>query len=212
MDDTNASNAILDFFKSQIGKGKRFKTVADMVRFLGMDPGTRTTLDKFLNGASTQYGYVFDWFTKLGGQIALPDQKLSGFELIPRVKAIAGAGESFVTEDGVAGMYAFRKEFLSRIGVSSKKAAMMYVSGDSMTPLICDGDTLLFDTEDTEPKEGYIYVCSFGDALMVKRLQMIPGGWQLCSENSRYSPTPIQGDELQNFRVHGRVRWFGRII
>ena len=154
----------------------------------------------------------FKFLDTLGIELVFPDEKLSGFELIPRVKAIAGAGESFVTEDGVAGMYAFRKEFLSRIGVNAKKAAMMYVSGDSMTPLICDGDTLLFDTEDTEPREGYIYVCSFGEALMVKRLQMIPGGWQLCSENQRYSPTPIQGDELQNFRVHGRVRWFGRII
>jgi len=154
----------------------------------------------------------FKFLDTLGVRLVFPDEKLTGFELIPRVKAVAGAGESFITEDGVAGMYAFRKEFLGRIGVNAKKAAMMYVSGDSMTPLICDGDTLLFDTGDVEPREGYIYVCSFGEALMVKRLQMIPGGWQLCSENDRYSPTPIQGDELDSFRVHGRVRWFGRII
>ena len=203
---------MINFFLSLIGKGKRFSSRAEMARFLGLGDERRMTLDRFLKGTSTQYEYVMEWFLKLGGQMIPPDEKLSGFELIPRVKAIAGAGESFVTEDGVAGMYAFRKEFLSRIGVNAKKAAMMYVSGDSMTPLICDGDTLLFDTEDTEPREGYIYVCSFGEALMVKRLQMIPGGWQLCSENQRYSPTPIQGDELQNFRVHGRVRWFGRII
>ena len=203
---------MINFFLSLIGKGKRFSSRAEMARFLGLGDERRMTLDRFLKGTSTQYEYVMEWFLKLGGQMIPPDEKMSGFELIPRVKAIAGAGESFVTEDGVAGMYAFRKEFLSRIGVNAKKAAMMYVSGDSMTPLICDGDTLLFDTEDTEPREGYIYVCSFGDALMVKRLQMIPGGWQLCSENPRYSPTPIQGDELQNFRVHGRVRWFGRII
>ena len=212
MDDSNASNAITDFFKSQVGKGKRFKTIADMVRFLEIDPKTRTTLDKFLNGANTQYGYVFDWLTKLGAQVVFPDEKLSGFELVPRVKAIVGAGESFVTEDGVAGMYAFRREFLDKINVSAKNAVMMYVSGDSMMPMICDGDTVLFNSADTEPREGYIYVCSFGDALMVKRLQMIPGGWQLCSENSRYSPIPIVGDELDQFRVHGRVRWFGRIV
>ena len=141
-----------------------------------------------------------------------PDERLSGFELVPRVKAVAGAGESLVTEDGIAGMYAFRREFLEKIHVSAKDAVMMYVSGDSMTPLICDGDTLLFDSRDTEPREGYIYVCSFGESLMVKRLQQIPGGWQLCSENARYSAIPIQGDDLDQFRVYGRVRWFGRII
>lgn len=206
------SEDLVAFFQSQIGDNRRFPTAADMARFLGLGEKRRMTLDRFLKGTKTQYDFVLDWFVKLGGQVATPDQRLVEFELIPRVKAVAGAGESFITEDGVAGMYAFRKEFLSKIGVNAKKVAMMYVSGDSMTPLICDGDTLLFDTDDTDPREGYIYVCSFGDALMVKRLQMIPGGWQLCSENQRYSPTPIQGDELDSFRVHGRVRWFGRII
>lgn len=212
MANTTTPEALVEFFNSLIGKGRRFATKKNMASFLGLGPTRCTTLYGFLKGKNTQYAYVLEWFMKLGGQIATPDQRLVEFELIPRVKAVAGAGESFITEEGIAGMYAFRKEFLSRIGVNAKKVAMMYVSGDSMTPLICDGDTLLFDTGDVTPHEGYIYVCSFGDALMVKRLQMIPGGWQLCSENQRYSPTPIQGDELQNFRVHGRVRWFGRVI
>ena len=196
--------------KAQIGPDKKFKNPHQAAIACGI---ASSQINRYLEEKPEgNIAKFFNFLDTLGIRLVFPDEKLSGFELIPRVKAIAGAGESFVTEDGVAGMYAFRKEFLSRIGVNAKKAAMMYVSGDSMTPLICDGDTLLFDTEDTEPREGYIYVCSFGDALMVKRLQMIPGGWQLCSENQRYSPTPIQGDELQNFRVHGRVRWFGRIV
>ena len=205
-------NNIIPFFESLIGKNKRFTSRAEMARFLGLGDERRMTLDRFLKGTSTQYEYVMEWFLKLGGQMIPPDEKMTGFELIPRVKAVAGAGESFVIDDDVAGMYAFRREFLDRIGVRAKDAVMMYVSGDSMTPLICDRDTVLFDSKDTEAKDGYIYVCSFGDALMVKRLQIIPGGWQLCSENPRYSPTPIQGVELQNFRIHGRVRWFGRVI
>ena len=200
------------YFNSLIGKGKRFETNVAMADFLGLGKNTCTTLYNFLKGANSGFTSVLEWFSKLGGKIALPDERLVDFELVPRARSVAGAGESFDVEDGIGGMYAFRREFLERIHVSPKNAVMMYVSGDSMTPLICDGDTLLFDTKDVEPREGFIYVCSFGDALMVKRLQMIPGGWQLCSENRSYSPTPIQGDDLSQFRVYGRVRWFGRII
>ncbi|MBR4741676.1 MAG: helix-turn-helix transcriptional regulator, partial [Desulfovibrio sp.] len=147
-----------------------------------------------------------------GVQVVFPDQRLEEYEFVPRVKAVAGCGESLVTDGEVAGMYAFRKSFLETLNIKAKDAVMMYVSGDSMQPLICDRDTVMFNTKDTEPKEGHLYVVSFGDSLMVKRLQQIPSGWMLCSENPRYSPVSIEGDELAKLRIHGRVRWFGRVI
>ena len=30
--------------------------------------------------------------------------------------------------------------------------------------------------------------------------------------NERYAPLSVQGDELDKFRVFGRVRWFGRVL
>ena len=51
-----------------------------------------------------------------------------------------------------------------------------------------------------------------GEALMVKRLAKIPNGWRLCSENRERRDVDVQGDDLDTFRVYGRVRWFGRVV
>ena len=87
---------------------------------------------------------------------------------------------------------------------------MMYVRGDSMEPLINDHDTILVDTRDNEPRDGFIYLIGFGETAMVKRLQRTPRGWNLCSENKNYPPIPVEGQEVM--QVHGRVRWFGRVV
>lgn len=134
------------------------------------------------------------------------------YELIPRAVAVAGCGESLQTEESLSSLYAFRKEFLRREGINPKDALMMYVSGNSMQPTIMDKDTILIDKRDNQPREGYIYVLTLGDALMVKRLQKIADGWLLKSDNERYSPVSVQGQELEKMVIHGRVRWFSRVI
>ena len=137
---------------------------------------------------------------------------LDDFEFVPRATAIAGCGESFQTEDGLQSLYAFRRDFLRRQGIPAENALMMYVTGDSMEPTIMNNDTILIDRTDTIPKDGLIYVLSLGDALMVKRLQKVPNGWVLKSDNEKYAPVTVQGQELDMLRVHGRVRWYSRVI
>lgn len=151
------------------------------------------------------------WLDKLNVQIAFPGNELKDFALVPRINAQAGAGESFDTDSEVVGLYAFRNDFMREIGVKIDNAEMMLVSGDSMQPFINNGDTVLIDKSDTVPKDGHIYVITFGDALMVKRLQRIPNGWLICSDNRAiYPPVPVQDQELDKFKVYGRVRWIGR--
>ena len=198
----NTPEEIRDFFNSLIGPERRFETQVAMAQFLGLKVSTATTLYKFLKGRNTSYNLVVSWF----------DEQLEEFAFIPRVKAVAGCGSSLETEGGIAGVYAFRKEFLQRIHVSEKNAVMMYVKGDSMMPMITDGDTVLVDQNDKEPREGYIYLCGFGDDLMVKKLQRTPRGWKICSLNTEYEPIIVEGDELDTFRVYGRVRWVGRVV
>lgn len=155
---------------------------------------------------------VCDWLDKLHAQIVFPGEELDGFALIPRVKAVSGAGESWEISDEVAGMYAFRESFMRYLGVNAKNAIMMYVEGDSMEPLICNHDTILINTAEHELREGYLYTIAIGETLMVKRLQRIPSGWNICSENPKYPPISIEGQELEKLRVIGRVRWFGRVV
>ena len=203
---------IRDFFNSLTGPGRRFETQVAMAQFLGLKTSTATTLYKFLKGRNTSFNLVVSWFEKLGGKVYLPDEQMEDFAFVPRVKAVAGCGSSLETEGGIAGVYAFRKDFLQRIHVSDKNAVMMYVKGDSMMPMITDGDTVLVDQKDNEPREGYIYLCGFGEDLMVKKLQRTPRGWKICSLNPEYDPIVVEGDELSTFRVYGRVRWIGRVV
>lgn len=208
----NAAEKLREYFQSIIGRNKRFSTQAEMARFLGLKTTTATKLYSFLKGADTQYSAVVDWLEKLGGRVTLPQEGVEEYKMIPKVCAVAGAGESLATSGDVSGFYAFRQDFLRRERIHPEQCVLMVVAGDSMEPLIRDGDTILIDESDNIPKDGHIFVVGLGDALMVKRLAKIPHGWRLCSENPARQSADVQGGELEILRIYGRVRWFGRVI
>lgn len=153
-----------------------------------------------------------EWLEKMQAQIVFPGEELDDYVMIPKVKAVAGAGASLETNGDVSGYYAFRNDFLKREHIHPKNSVMMLVRGDSMEPLIKEGDTILIDQNDKTPQDGRIFLVGLGEELMVKVLQKIPSGWNICSINERYAPLSVEGDELEKFRVYGRVRWFGRVL
>ena len=132
--------------------------------------------------------------------------------LVPKVKAIAGAGASFVVDDEATGLYAFRRAFLEREHIHTANLVMMMIQGDSMEPLIREGDTVLVDQTEKEPKDGKIYILRIDDALMCKRVEKIPGGWRVKSDNPDRGHYDLRGDELETMHIFGRVRWFGRVV
>ena len=152
----------------------------------------------------------------IGARIVLPtedDKTLKDeYILVPKVKAVAGCGASFEVDDATTGLYAFRRAFLEREHIHTQDLVMMMVSGDSMEPLIRDGDTVLVDQTDNSPADGKIYVLRIDDALMVKRMEKIPGGWRVKSDNPDRGYYDLRGEELETMHVFGRVRWFGRVV
>ncbi|MBQ9406728.1 MAG: S24 family peptidase [Desulfovibrio sp.] len=192
------------------GEGARFKNRSELAGFVDLAPAQ---IGRYTSEEGTKnLEKICDFLDKVGAKIVFPGQEMDGFVLIPRVRGVAGAGESWETSAEPTGMYAFRESFMRNLGLNAKHAIMMYVAGDSMEPLICNRDTILVDTHDTEPRDGGIHVVGFGETVMVKRLQRTPRGWNLCSENKRYPPLAIEGQELESMRIHGRVRWFGRVL
>lgn len=203
-----------------------YRTIVDGLRDYAERLGGKADLMRFLNAKRpTLYRAVNDenpclpnpevlceWLDKMKAQIVFPGEQMAGFDLIPRVKAVAGAGQSFILDGDVEKTYAFRHSFFEYLGVKPKDAVMMFVTGDSMEPVIHDRDTILIDLTDTKIKEGYIYVIALGDTLMVKRMRRIKDGWNICSENENYSPIPVRDQELDSLEVKGRVRWFGRVL
>ena len=173
----------------------------------------QVTLGRWLDGSRkptvAELGKVFD---RLGITLHEPGLDFMQFEMIPKVEAKAGAGSSFDTSGETTGLYAFRQDFLRRIGVHAEKCVMLDVMGESMQPLIMNGDTILVDTTQTTLKDGEIFLVTLGEELLVKRVQRTVRGWMLVSQNPDFAPMAVEGDDLDSFIVRGRVCWFGRVM
>lgn len=128
-------------------------------------------------------------------------------KFLPRRRASAGPGaENSDPAEQALGLR-FRAESLRRKGIDHRHATVIYADGDSMEPLIGDGDTILFDTSRTAVTDGGIYVIEIDHEAMVKRLQRRPGGRLLVqSENPAYPPYEIEAGQ-HGFRVLGQVMW-----
>lgn len=133
-----------------------------------------------------------------------------GLILIPKVTARLSAGNgSFETDAQVKGHYAFRAEWLQAKG-NYKRMVLMEVSGDSMEPLLADGDTVLINRDQQDILAGKIYAVGIEDTVVVKQVDKEPGKLVLRSFNPRYAPmeVPMSGDMLGMVHIIGRVIWW----
>lgn len=203
---------IRSFLADNIGEDHEFKTKAGLARYLGLTATNQSKLFKFLKGGSCQAESVIEWIEKLGGNVYLPNDVARDTVYVPRVEAVAGAGESWVTSGNVLGVEPFSRKALRNMCALAEHCVVMSVAGDSMSPLINDGDSILIDKAAKEPQDGKIFVVSLGGVLMVKRMARIPYGWRLCSENRIRGDTDVEGDELEALTVHGLVKWCGHIL
>ena len=138
----------------------------------------------------------------------------SPFALIPRHEVSASAGPGLVpVEEGETELMAFRRDWLHRIGVNPRQAALIVATGDSMEPSIPDGAIMLLDTAITEVRNGWICAIVRDGELLVKRIQKkLDGSVLLISDNERYQAEEIGEDRLHQLHIAGRVRWVGRAV
>jgi len=137
------------------------------------------------------------------------------FVLVPRLDIGASAGHGALTdEERALGPLAFRAAWLRRVGSGNAAAlSVIQVRGDSMTPLLADGDDILVDTADGADRlRDGIYVLRHDDVLMVKRIAVNPSDRRLTirSDNPHYPSWP--DCDPGSLTVIGRVLWSGRRI
>ena len=92
------------------------------------------------------------------------------------------------------------------------KMVLMDIFGNSMEPELRDGDTVLIDQSKSEIIAGAMYAIGIDDTVRVKRVEKLPDKLVLISENNRYGPEYIQGNEVNNVRIIGKVTWLCREI
>ena len=124
---------------------------------------------------------------------------------VPLAKAkLDAGGGSYIVDSNVRGHVGFGREYLSKKG-NPGSMVLMEVIGDSMEPVICEGDSVLIDQSQLDIYSGAIYALGLLETIMVKRLEKHPDKLLLLSENSNYTMIALQGDELDALRIIGRV-------
>ena len=124
---------------------------------------------------------------------------------VPRisVEASAGPGAADAVEQGFDA-FRFSRKWLREQGLEPASLSAIRVIGDSMEPLLREGDDLLVDCRPRAIRDG-IYVVRFDNTLLVKRVAAQGHGlFSLLSQNLAYPPISARADDLD---FVGRVVW-----
>lgn len=144
------------------------------------------------------------------------------YALVPSypVEASAGAGATAV-DVAPDGALAFRKDWLSKHGISLDNATLLRARGDSMEPVIWDGDLLLVDrsrktinVSSKKTRKKAVYVVELEGQLLVKTLRRpTEDRLFLISENvADYDPMELRNHEINALRIIGKVVWWGHTV
>jgi phage repressor protein C with HTH and peptisase S24 domain len=126
---------------------------------------------------------------------------------VPRLDLGASAGPGAIAGgEGAFDTFRFSRRWLAEQGLERAQLSAIRVEGDSMEPLLNDGDEILLDRSPRPFRDG-IHVVRLGETLMVKRVANAgPGRVALLSQNMAYPPVEVAADEVT---IIGRVVWKG---
>ncbi len=124
---------------------------------------------------------------------------------VPRLAIDVSAGPGALGAQEVAfDAFRFSRKWLTEQGLEGSKLSAIRVIGDSMEPLLREGDEVLVDLRQQPFRDG-IHVVRLDDTLLVKRVAAQGGGrFSLLSQNLAYPPIAVAGED---FAVIGRVVW-----
>jgi phage repressor protein C with HTH and peptisase S24 domain len=124
---------------------------------------------------------------------------------VPRLPLEASAGPGAVGAAEIPfDAFRFSRRWLREQNLEPALLSSIRVMGDSMDPLLRDGDEILVDRAPRPFREG-VHVVRLGEALHVKLLQAVPPGrLRLISQNGAYEPVEVA---MADVDVVGRVVW-----
>jgi phage repressor protein C with HTH and peptisase S24 domain len=151
-----------------------------------------------------------DFFAVAESELGAPEDRgepRGEFVDIPRLPLEASAGPGAAEAQEIPfDSFRFSRRWLREQGLEPGQLSAIRVMGDSMDPLLRDGDEILVDRTPRAFREG-VHVVRLGEALHVKLLQAVPPGrLRLISKNTAYEPVEVA---MADVDVVGRVVWKG---
>ena len=133
--------------------------------------------------------------------------------MVPKLPVSLAAGYGAAVpevEDEPMGLLAFRRGWMRRYGLQLGQVSAVEIVGDSMEPLLIDGDTVLVDHCRSEARQGKVFAVRNINDLFVKRLERQPDNkWILTSDNKDYEPIDMSPQAILIGEVVWRGTWLG---
>lgn len=165
-------------------------------------------------------GVVFETIAAAGGgsvDAQAPGRVMAAvdgreFVLLPRYDVTVSAGSgTVVRSEQVVDYLAFSADwFHKNVGISPASAALIEVRGDSMTPVLQDGELVIVDTSCDAFKDDAIYVLQYSGALRIKNVRRrLDGKIEIKSANEGYGLELLTEQEAEagTITIVGRARW-----
>ena len=130
----------------------------------------------------------------------IPEDILENNVQIPVIGKVA-AGLACYAEENIEGFEYAPKNIIS----SGDSYVYLRVQGDSMAPLILDGDMVLVRCQSSVDSGTYAVVIIDNNDGVVKKVVYGKDWIELISENPYYPPRRFEGEDVLRVRVFGRV-------
>jgi phage repressor protein C with HTH and peptisase S24 domain len=129
------------------------------------------------------------------------------------IEAAAGAGRSFEGEPVKTTLY-FSTMELSEQGLDPAQVVGIKVRGDSMDGTLSDGDWVLVDRSNRDPRQEGVFLLLVSGERRIKRVQRLAGGaLYLISDNDHYQPEMIKPQDMHDVEILGRCEIrIGRVV
>lgn len=124
------------------------------------------------------------------------------------IKFSCGDGESIEFHfEAMSQSLTFNDSFFTKRGVNPENCRMLRATGDSMEPVVYDGDCFMIDLTDNVIRDGQIYAVYFEGEAMLKRVFKESGGeLKLVSDNKeKYREKSVNQENGAGFKVIGRA-------
>jgi len=167
----------------------------------------------------------FDDLAKLASALGVSQNELLGKSPLPHVRRddwadvrgfaqAAGLGNGAeANEYAEAHSLKFKASSLSRKRLQPDKLAVFYGKGDSMLPRIRPGDAILFDTSDTRPVDGAIFLIMWRGEYYAKRAMALDDIVYFVTDNAtadhNWNKPKRMDSKRDPIEIIGRVRWIG---
>ena len=148
----------------------------------------------------------------LGLPMTEPGPDLSPVKMYD-IEAAAGAGRSFEGEP-VKSILHFPSSELAEHGLDPAHVVGIKVRGDSMDGTLADGDWVLVDRSNRDPKKEGVFLLLVSGERRIKRVQRLAGGaLYLISDNEHYQPEMIKPQDMHDVEILGRCEIrIGRVV